>query len=278
MFQSGHALFMRNWPYAWALGQKCGEHREVTGSASRRFPPEGPQDTPHAVLGGQLLAVSAYSANRELAIDLVMYLTGREEQKRRALAGSLNPTIPALFDDADIRRDAPFIAQLRPIFTNRRWPAPRPWPGRPATTRFRRASSTRFTGCSPAHSTRRRRWSGSPRHCVAKGASGLGAVSGGATSARRGGLAGSRARAAWMLAAPALIVLAAIAGWPLARTIWFSFTDAELSDFSHYAFVGFANYLGRFEGEWDGVLPSQIRSGGVHCWNTPVVRPDIGLV
>lgn len=69
-----------------------------------------------------------------------------------------------------------------------------------------------------------------------------------------------------MLAAPALIVLVAIAGWPLARTIWFSFTDAELSDFSHYAFVGFANYLGRFEGEWDGVLADPVWWGAL--WNT----------
>lgn len=115
VFQSGHALFMRNWPYAWALGQSADSTvKDRIGFAP--LPAGGPQDTPHAVLGGQLLAVSAYSANRELAIDLVMYLTGREEQKRRALAGSLNPTIPALFDDADIRRDAPFIAELRPIF------------------------------------------------------------------------------------------------------------------------------------------------------------------
>ncbi|MDF2996924.1 MAG: transporter substrate-binding protein [Xanthobacteraceae bacterium] len=115
VFQSGHALFMRNWPYAWALGES--PDSTVKGRIGFAPLPAGePTETSHAVLGGQLLAVSAYSANRELAIDLVMYLTGREEQKRRALAGSVNPTIPALFDDADIRRDAPFIAQLRPIF------------------------------------------------------------------------------------------------------------------------------------------------------------------
>ncbi len=61
-------------------------------------------------------------------------------------------------------------------------------------------------------------------------------------------------------------MLAAIAGWPLIRTIWFSFTDADLSDFSRYDFVGFANYLGRFNGEWDGVLADPVwwRS----LWNT----------
>lgn len=114
VFQSGHALFMRNWPYAWALGES--PDSAVKGRIGfAPLPAGGPEDTPHAVLGGQLLAVSNYSANKDLAIDLVMFLTGREEQKRRALHGSVNPTIPALYDDADIRRDAPFIARLRPI-------------------------------------------------------------------------------------------------------------------------------------------------------------------
>ncbi len=40
----------------------------------------------------------------------------------------------------------------------------------------------------------------------------------------------SRVRAAWLFLAPMLIVLVLVAGWPLLRTIWFSFTDATLSD------------------------------------------------
>ena len=115
VFQSGHALFMRNWPYAWALGED--KDSAVKGRIGFAPLPAGePNEATRAVLGGQMLAVSSYSANKDLAIDLVMFLTGREEQKRRALSGSLNPTIPALYDDEEIRRDAPFIAQLRPIF------------------------------------------------------------------------------------------------------------------------------------------------------------------
>lgn len=115
VFQSSHALFMRNWPYAWALGQGADSAvKDRIGFAP--LPAGGPEGTAHAVLGGQLLGVSAYSANKKLAIDLVMYLTGREEQKRRALEGSQNPTIPTLFDDGEIRARASFIAELQPVF------------------------------------------------------------------------------------------------------------------------------------------------------------------
>jgi trehalose/maltose transport system permease protein len=51
-----------------------------------------------------------------------------------------------------------------------------------------------------------------------------------------------RTRSAWMFLAPMLVVLALVAAWPLARTIWFSFTDANLSDMSAAEFVGFANF------------------------------------
>ena len=39
-----------------------------------------------------------------------------------------------------------------------------------------------------------------------------------------------RVRSAWLFLAPMLVVLALVAGWPLPRTIWFGFTDANLAD------------------------------------------------
>lgn len=64
----------------------------------------------------------------------------------------------------------------------------------------------------------------------------------------------ARVRSAWLFLAPMLVVLAAVAGWPLLRTIFFSFTDAGLSNISDYEFVGFANFLEYYEGEWYGVM------------------------
>jgi trehalose/maltose transport system permease protein len=53
----------------------------------------------------------------------------------------------------------------------------------------------------------------------------------------------ARVRAAWIFLAPTLIVLALVAGWPLLRTVYFSFTNASLTSLSSAEFVGFKNYL-----------------------------------
>ncbi|WP_248306132.1 carbohydrate ABC transporter permease [Devosia oryzisoli] len=52
-----------------------------------------------------------------------------------------------------------------------------------------------------------------------------------------------RVRAARWFLVPMLIALAVVAGWPLARSIYFSFTDVTLNDLYGAEWVGFANYL-----------------------------------
>lgn len=53
----------------------------------------------------------------------------------------------------------------------------------------------------------------------------------------------SRVRSAWLFLTPALLILLLVAGWPLVRTIWFAFTDANLSDLSQAQGVGFDNFI-----------------------------------
>jgi trehalose/maltose transport system substrate-binding protein len=113
VFQSGHAIFMRNWPYAWALLNAEGS--PVRGRVSAAAMPAG-QDRRASTLGGQQLAVSRYSAHPEIAADLVLYLTGRYEQKRRALLGGYFPTVRDLYRDPEVQRANPlhdvFLASL----------------------------------------------------------------------------------------------------------------------------------------------------------------------
>ncbi|MEM7528040.1 MAG: sugar ABC transporter permease [Pseudomonadota bacterium] len=59
-----------------------------------------------------------------------------------------------------------------------------------------------------------------------------------------------------------LALLALAAGWPLLRTIWFSFTDARLSG-GDYAWVGFENY---YNTSWGGLLADPAWWNAV--WNT----------
>ena len=56
----------------------------------------------------------------------------------------------------------------------------------------------------------------------------------------------SKTRTAWTFLAPMLLVLILVAVWPLGRTIWFSFTDANINDLSATKFVGFENYFGEY--------------------------------
>lgn len=56
----------------------------------------------------------------------------------------------------------------------------------------------------------------------------------------------ARVRSAFIFLAPMVLVLALVAGWPLLRTIWFGFTDAELNRISDYNFIGLENYFGEF--------------------------------
>jgi trehalose/maltose transport system permease protein len=63
-----------------------------------------------------------------------------------------------------------------------------------------------------------------------------------------------RARTAWGFLAPALLLLALAAAWPLMRTVALGFTDASLAEIGEARFVGFENYLATYGGRWYGLL------------------------
>jgi trehalose/maltose transport system substrate-binding protein len=108
---------MRNWPYAWALGNAADS--TVSGRIGVSALPKGGADGKNSgVLGGWQLAVSKYSANPELAADLVAYLTSYDEQKRRAIKGAYNPTIEALYKDGEVLAAVPFFGDLYDTFVN----------------------------------------------------------------------------------------------------------------------------------------------------------------
>jgi trehalose/maltose transport system substrate-binding protein len=117
VFQAGNAVFMRNWPYAWALAQAEGS--VIRGKVGVAVLPKGGDAGRHAAtLGGESLAVSKYSRHPAEAADLVLHMTSAAVQKDRALRGSFNPTRIALYQDAEILRANPFMGELIDTFAN----------------------------------------------------------------------------------------------------------------------------------------------------------------
>lgn len=116
MFQAGNAAFMRNWPYAYSLGNASDS--VIAGKFDVSPLPAGPDGSPAATLGGWQLAVSKYSKNPAVAADVALFLASYDEQKIRAVEGSYNPTIKALYQDEDVLAAVPFFGSLYDVFIN----------------------------------------------------------------------------------------------------------------------------------------------------------------
>ncbi|WP_181702010.1 ABC transporter substrate-binding protein [Chthonobacter albigriseus] len=139
LWQTGNAVFMRNWPYAYALGN--GDDSAVKGKFDVTTLPVGAEgESSAATLGGWNLAVAKYSTKQEAAIELALYLASAEAQKYRALQNSRLPTIEALYDDPEIQEKQPIIPRWKEVFQNA---VPRP--SAPTKTKYNEVSSEFWT-------------------------------------------------------------------------------------------------------------------------------------
>lgn len=140
VWQTGNAVFMRNWPYAYALGN--GADSAVKGKFDVVPLPagEGPDARSAATLGGWNLAVSKYSKNQKEAIELAKFLSSPEQQKVRAIKAGNLPTLIALYDDADIAKEVPIIPRWKDVFLNA---VPRP--SAPTKAKYNEVSSNFWT-------------------------------------------------------------------------------------------------------------------------------------
>ncbi|TLF51802.1 ABC transporter substrate-binding protein [Halomonas urmiana] len=116
IFQSGNALFLRNWPYVWSLAN--GNASEVAGKIGMAPLPHGPEGKAKATLGGWNFAVSRHSEHPELAADLVAFITSREQQKAHAIQIGMNPTIEALYQDEEVLASNPSMSELYETLTH----------------------------------------------------------------------------------------------------------------------------------------------------------------
>jgi trehalose/maltose transport system substrate-binding protein len=97
VFQSGNAAFMRNWTYAYVLGQQKGS--KIAGKIGVAVLPYGKMGRGTSTLGGWQLAVSKYSNHKKEAVEFVKFLASPEMQMLRAEKAGQIPTIESLYTD-----------------------------------------------------------------------------------------------------------------------------------------------------------------------------------
>ncbi|MCY4081651.1 MAG: ABC transporter substrate-binding protein [Caldilineaceae bacterium] len=111
-FQNGNAAFMRNWPYAYGLGQAEDSPIRDRFGVTRMPKGDGAEARHASVVGGQQIGVSRYSRYKDAAADAARCLTDARAQRRRALADGTPPGIAVLYEDGDVKARIPAAAQI----------------------------------------------------------------------------------------------------------------------------------------------------------------------
>jgi multiple sugar transport system substrate-binding protein len=106
-FESGNATFMRNWPYAYALGKESSiaDEFEVT-----TFPGFAGNEGA-GVVGGYNLAISSYTDNPDAALAFSEFLVTPEVQTL-AMEATLPATVTEVYKDPGVQKELPFAPEL----------------------------------------------------------------------------------------------------------------------------------------------------------------------
>jgi multiple sugar transport system substrate-binding protein len=108
-FQSGNAVFMRNWPYVYSIIQEDSGSPANGNFDIAPLPTFTGQGTTSA-LGGFNLAVSAFSDNKDAAKDFVVWAaTDPAPQAMLATEGSVPPVLASVYEEL---ADDPVMALL----------------------------------------------------------------------------------------------------------------------------------------------------------------------
>ncbi|MGH3696091.1 MAG: ABC transporter substrate-binding protein [Pseudonocardiaceae bacterium] len=114
-FQSGDAVFMRSWPYAYQQMNGGDPSSQVVGNLGIAPLPAFTGHGPVAALGGHNLAVSAFSRNIPAATEFVrMASTSRDIQLGQARRHSLAPTLRTAYHDLAADPMTALLAKVLP--------------------------------------------------------------------------------------------------------------------------------------------------------------------
>ncbi len=117
-FQNGDAALMRNWPYAYALGNDPTKSKVAGKFDITSIPYGGSNTTGHSCVGGWNMAVNAFSKNPDAAWSFMKYVLSETAQKILAITGSYTPALNSVYSDSDVQTKQPLFTKLAPILQN----------------------------------------------------------------------------------------------------------------------------------------------------------------
>jgi multiple sugar transport system substrate-binding protein len=115
LFQSGGAVFMRNWPYAVPLLDA--DESPVSGQVGIRPMIGTPIGEGAGCLGGWGWGIVSSTPHPEEAWRVVEFFTSEAVQRQNALAGYM-PSLRSLYSDPEILAAHPYFAELFDVATN----------------------------------------------------------------------------------------------------------------------------------------------------------------
>jgi multiple sugar transport system substrate-binding protein len=109
-FLNGDAVFLRNWPYVYALIGTSDYPKLETDQVGVSELPSSDGKPGNGTVGDQPLYISSSSKNPDAAWKFIEFLSSPEQQKLRAIEGSYLPTLSKLYDDPEIQKSVPVVA------------------------------------------------------------------------------------------------------------------------------------------------------------------------
>ncbi|SRR6266566_5179977 len=122
-FQNGDAIFMRNWPYAYSLGNNASQSKVAGKFDITSMPYGGSGTVGHSSVGGWNMAINAFSKNPDASWKFMQYMLGPDAQKQLAIQGSFTPALQSVYNDSDVKTKQPLFTKLQPIL---QYSLPRP--------------------------------------------------------------------------------------------------------------------------------------------------------
>jgi multiple sugar transport system substrate-binding protein len=118
VWQQGNSVFMRNWPYAYVLGNDPSQSKIVNKFDISQLPHGGSETVGHSVIGGWNLAINAFSKQPDAAWEFINYTLQPDAQKMGAINASWTVTLQSIYDDTEVLSKEPLFKKLKPVLEN----------------------------------------------------------------------------------------------------------------------------------------------------------------